>query len=583
MPSSRIAARRLRRRDGRAARPQDSPTQAAEAIWAHALGELDGLPGGGVNMGYEAVDRQVRLGHGTQPAVRWLRRDGSREQLSYDDLATLSSRVAESLHRLGLTRAQCVATLLPPRPELFATLIGTVKAGLVACAIGVGLDADEVRERLRVAEAAVLVTSADLFAAAVRDLRADLPHLRAVIVVGDGSAGCETWESFLEDTSGTQPVAATGPEEPALLIFTGGTTGPAKATLHCHAAIAAQRYSAAIALGVRRRDVFWCTADPGSLAGVVYGVFAPLACGATVVADEGEFSVERCYDVLEAERVAIWYTCPGSIRLLMRAHPRSFGGRRLPFLRHLASGGEALEPAALQWTERTMRLPIHDTWWQAETGAIMTSNVPYKPVRPGSMGRAIPGIELAVLARGTDGRASRTGGQVHVLDNPDQVGELAVRVPWPSMFRGYRGDPDRYERSFADGWYLTGDLARIDRSGDVWFASRREDVIDSRGQLIDPAEVERVIKAHSAVIDAAAFGRPDPIAGDIVAVQVVLRPGVPADAATRRSIMADAQLRLGRTAAPREIEFVTDLPRSTSGRLLRRALRSVDPSSPATT
>jgi len=366
-------------------------------------------------------------------------------------------------------------------------------------------------------------------------------------------------------------IPPTDPETMALLHFTSGTTGRPKGAIHVHEAVVAHHATSDFALDLRAGDVFWCTADPGWVTGTSYGVIAPLAHGATVIADAGDFDARRWYSVLESERVAIWYTAPTAVRMLMRYGSELAEEFDLTHLRHIASVGEALNPEAVEWGQTTFGIPIHDNWWQTETGAIMISNYPSMDVRPGSMGRPMPGVEAAVLVRGEDGRA-RTEGGVRIAA-PGTVGELALRAGWPSMFRGYLDDEQRYAACFADGWYLSGDLATMDRDGYVWFVGRADDVIKSAGHLIGPFEVESVLMEHPAVTEAGVIGRPDPVAGEIVKAFVTLGDGYHASENLRMELLGFGRRKLG-GLAPREIAFDQHLPHTGSGKVMRRLLKA---------
>ena len=286
------------------------------------------------------------------------------------------------------------------------------------------------------------------------------------------------------------------PEDPALLHFTSGTTGKPKGALHVHEAVVAHHATSAFALDLRPGDIFWCTADPGWVTGTSYGIIGPLTRGVTVVTDAGDFDSRRWYQILAEQRVTVWYTAPTAIRMLMRSGSDLPAQYDLSALRHVISVGEPLNPEAVVWGEKALGLPIHDTWWQTETGAIMISNFPGMQIRPGSMGRPIPGVEATILQRGDEGRARVVDGEVSDVTDADDVGELALRPGWPSMFRTYLNDEARYRKCFAGGWYLTGDLARRDADGYFWFVGRADDVIKSAGHLIGPFEVESVLMEH---------------------------------------------------------------------------------------
>jgi len=313
--------------------------------------------------------------------------------------------------------------------------------------------------------------------------------------------------------------------------------------------------------------VFWCTADPGWVTGTSYGIVAPLLLALELVVDEGEFDAERWYRVLQDRRVSVWYTAPTAIRMLMKAEPELPRRFDLSALRFVASVGEPLNAEAVRWGEAQLGLPVHDNWWQTETGGIMLANFAGTALKPGSMGRPLPGIEAALVRRRDDGGLDR-------LDAPEAQGELALRAGWPSMFRAYLGEDERYRRCFRDGWYLSGDLARRDADGFYWFVGRADDVIKTAGHLIGPCEVESTLLRHPAVVEAGVIGKPDPVAGEVVKAFVSLRPGFVADETLRRDLLGFARARLGPAVAPREIEFRDALPHTRSGKIMRRLLRA---------
>ena len=278
-------------------------------------------------------------------------------------------------------------------------------------------------------------------------------------------------------------------------------------------------------------------------------------------------SAERWYALLQDQRVSVWYTAPTAIRMLMKAGPELPRKFDLGALRFVASVGEPLNPEAVVWGQGALGQPIHDNWWQTETGGIMIANTVAMDIRPGSMGRPLPGVEAAIARR-------RSGGGLALLEEPDAEGELVLRPDWPALCRGYLDQEERYRKCFRDGWYLTGDLARCDADGYFWFVGRVDDVIKSAGHLIGPFEVESVLMEHPAVVEAGVIGKPDPVAGEVVKAFVTLRAGFAASEALRRDILAHARTRLGPAVAPREIEFHPDLPKTRSGKIMRRLLRA---------
>jgi acetyl-CoA synthetase len=373
--------------------------------------------------------------------------------------------------------------------------------------------------------------------------------------------------ALMNAAASTSAAAPTGPDDIALLHFTSGTTGQPKGVLHAHSAVVAQLSSARMALDLKPQDRYWCTADPGWVTGLVYGVLAPLLVGATSLVDREEFDPERWCSLLAHEQVTVWYTAPTAIRMLMKAGLDLVHQRKYPALRFMASVGEPLNPEAVVWGVEAFGLPFHDNWWQTETGSIMVANFASEPIKPGSMGLPLPGIEAGIVTRTTDG-------QIEAVQDANVVGELAFRSGWPSMFRGYLNNEAKYQSCFSEGWYLSGDLARRDADGYYWFIGRSDDVIKSAGHLISPFEVESALMSHPAVAQAAVIGVPDPVAGAAVKAFVELKVGYVDDVPLRQLLLAHARRRLGAALAPREIAVVASLPRTRSGKILRRLLRA---------
>jgi acetyl-CoA synthetase len=362
-------------------------------------------------------------------------------------------------------------------------------------------------------------------------------------------------------------ILPTDPEDMALLHFTSGTTGRPKGAIHVHEAVVTHYVTGLYALDLHDDDVFWCTADPGWVTGTSYGIIAPLTHGVTNLVVEAEFDAQTWYGVLQSERVSVWYTAPTAIRMMMKLGADAVRGYDLAALRFMASVGEPLNPEAVLWGVEAFGMPFHDNWWQTETGGIMIANYLALPVKPGSMGLPLPGIEAAIVERFPDG-------SIAVIDEPMMQGELALKAGWPSMMRGYLNEEERYRKCFAGPWYLTGDVAKRDRDGYFWFVGRADDVIKSSGHLIGPFEVESVLMEHPAVAEAGVIGKPDPMAGEIVKAFVSLKPGCESSEALRRELLAHARRRLGAAVAPKEIDFRANLPKTRSGKIMRRLLKA---------
>ena len=536
--------------------------------WEQARRELDGLPGRrGLNIAHEAVDRHAAGGCRDKVAIRWLGLDGSARNLTFGDLARASSRFANALRRLGVGPGDRVYVLTGRIPELYIAALGTWKAKAVLCTLFAAFGPEPIRARMAIGEARVLVTTEALYRKKVAAIRDQLPKLEHVLVVGAAvPPGTRELAPLMDAAADALEISPTDPDDPALLHFTSGTTGMPKGAVHVHGAVVGHHATGKLALDLHPNDVYWCTADPGWVTGTSYGIIAPLAIGVRSVVDESDFDAARWYEILERERVSVWYTAPTAIRMMMKGGLDLARSRRLPQLRFLASVGEPLNPEAVRWGVEAFGLPFHDNWWQTETGGIMVANFAAMDIRPGSMGKPVPGIEAAIV--------DATPSGVRVVKEPGVQGELALKAPWPSMFRGYLNEPERYRECFADGWYLSGDLAKRDADGYFWFVGRKDDVIKTSGHLIGPFEVESVLMEHPAVAEAGVIGKPDPVAMEVVKAFVALKKGYAPSEALVRELLAHARKRLGAVVAPKEIAFLDSLPKTRSGKIMRRLLKA---------
>jgi len=426
----------------------------------------------------------------------------------------------------------------------------------------------------------VLVTTATHYRRKVQARRDEVPELKHVLLIDRGAALFDDptvldLDDVLAASSDDFHIAPTDPEQPALLHFTSGTTGRPKAALHVHDAVVAHGATGRTVLQLRPGAMYWCTADPGWVTGTSYGMIAPLVNGATCIIDEADFDAERWYRCLQDHQVQIFYTAPTALRLLQRVGQATAAPFDFSRLELIASVGEPLDPESLIWTRDTFETPVLDNWWQTETGSMMIANRLGVDVRPGSMGHPLPGIEAAILACDEEGDlVLDASGDPVTLTEPDAVGEIALRAGWPSMFRAYLGDNERYASCFAGDWYHSGDLGRRDEAGYYWFVGRNNDVIKSAGHLVGPFEVESALTEHPAVIEAGVIGKPDETMGAIIKAFVVLATGEPATDAVIRDIRGHARKKLGPVVAPREIEIVDQLPHTRSGKIMRRLLKA---------
>ncbi|MFI5014686.1 MAG: acetate--CoA ligase [Hyphomicrobiales bacterium] len=538
--------------------------------WTQARALLDGLPGGGLNIAHEAVDRHVLAGRGSKLALRWIGRDDRIRDFTYAQLSLETNRFANMLRQFGVGKGDRVFSLLGRVTELYIAALGTLKNGSVFSPLFSAFGPEPIRARMTIGEAKVLITSEAFYRRKIEPWRKELASLRHVFLIdssGTPAPGTIDLTAALAQASDASGTASTGPEDMALLHFTSGTTGRPKGAVHVHEAVVAHHVTGRLALDLHADDIFWCTADPGWVTGTSYGIISPLTNGATLIVDQAEFDAERWYRILQDQKVTIWYTAPTAIRMLMKVGTEITKRFDLSKLRLLASVGEPLNPEAVVWSVEAFGKPFHDNWWQTETGGIMVSNFLSMDVKPGSMGRPLPGVAAGIVER-------LEGGAVREIRKPMAMGELALRPGWPSMMRAYLNEEERYRKCFAGGWYLTGDLAMRDDEGYFWFVGRMDDVIKSAGHLIGPFEVESALMEHPAVAEAGVIGVPEPTAGEVVKAFVALRNGVEPSEALRKELLGHARQRLGPAVAPKDIAFRENLPKTRSGKIMRRLLKA---------
>jgi acetyl-CoA synthetase len=539
--------------------------------WEKIRTELDGLPDAkGLNIAHEAVDRHAMGPLRDLTGLRWLGADGSVRDYTYGELKGQSSRFANALKNLGVGKGDTVCVLAGRIPELYIAALGTLKNTSLFCPLFSAFGPEPIYQRMSKGNAVALVTTEQQYRQKVAALRNRLPELRYVLLTDGGEHREENVLSLsrvMAEAEDEFSIPPTDPEDPAILHFTSGTTGLPKGAVHVHNAALVHYMTGKYVLDFHPGDIFWCTADPGWVTGISYGILAPLLHGITNVVDEGDFDAQRWRRILESQRITVWYTAPTAIRRMMRIGSELHLHYDLSRLRLVCSVGEPLNPEAVVWGEKALGLPIHDTWWQTETGGIMISNLPSMEIRPGSMGRPLPGIEAEIVRR-------MDRGGVEIVKEPGVQGELALKSGWPSMFRGYLHDEKRYGKCFVDGWYLTGDLASRDADGYYWFVGRADDIINTSGHMVGPFEVESVLMEHQAVAEAGVIGKPDPFMGEIVKAFVALKPGFEESNELRLELLGFARNRLGPGVAPREIEFQSNLPKNKAGKIMRRLLKA---------
>jgi len=535
--------------------------------WAVAERELGWRHGDAINIGWHCTDRICRLGFERKPALIWEDFQGASRTWTFDDLRDRTDAFAQYLRNHGLGPGDRICLFMDRVPELYIGFLAVLKMGGIVQPLFSAFGEESLYTRLENAQTAAVVTQKKHLGK-VRKIRDKLPDLRRVVVVDAGLSSLHEREHALVlDALPSVPnfeLHHTTADSPSVLHYTSGTTGQPKGALHVHGSIVAQYLTAKWVLDLQPRDVYWCNADPGWVTGTSYGIIGPWANGITQVVLDAGFNAERWYRFMAEHRVTVWYSAPTAIRLLMREGIGLVRRFDLSALRHLCSVGEPLNAEAVVWSQEAFGRPFHDTFWQTETGCIVITNLPGMPVKAGSMGRPFPGIAAAVLDPKT----------FEPIAEPGRVGLIALRPPWPSLMRTYWRNAAAHEAKFRRGWYVCGDRASVDPDGYFWFVGRDDDVINTGGHLVGPFEIESALLEHPAVAESAAVAKPDPINMEVVKAFVTLKPGYEPSADLELEIMNTIRRKLSPIAMPQEISFVASLPKTRSGKIVRRVLRA---------
>lgn len=517
---------------------------------------------GKVNAAYEAIDRHADSG--LKDKVALIYSDAKRdEKYTYLQMKEKSNQFGNVLRSLGIQKGDRVFIFMPRSPELYFAFLGIIKIGAIAGPLFEAFMEEAIKDRLSDCEAVALVTTPELLP---RVPRAELPQLKHIILVGaqgELEDGIISYEEAMKEASTELDIEWMDREDPMLIHYTSGSTGKPKGVLHVHNAMIHHYQTGKWVLDLQENDIYWCTADPGWVTGTSYGIFAPWLNGVTNVIRGGRFNPDDWYQTIEKYKVTVWYSAPTAFRMLMAAGDEVTKKYDLSSVRHILSVGEPLNPEVVRWGLKTYGKRIHDNWWMTETGGILISNYPQMEIKPGSMGKPIPGVYASII--------DDEGNELP----PYKMGHLAIKPPWPSIMRKIWKNEAKYKEYFEiKGWYVSGDSAYKDEDGYFWFQGRIDDVIVTSGERVGPFEVESKLVEHPAVAEAGVIGKPDPVRGQIIKAFVSLRSGYEPSNQLKEEIRQFVKTRLAAHAAPREIEFKEKLPKTRSGKIMRRVLKA---------
>ena len=544
---------------------EDYQAAYREFNWSSMSKEFDWSQGRTYNVASEAIDRHAKNWRKNKIALYSITASNEVRKFTFGEMAEMTSRFASGLTKLGAQKGDRVFVYLDRTSELYISMIGVCKMGAIAGPLFSALGPEAVKDRALDCAAKYMVTSPYLYER-IKPVLDDLVDLEKIIIVGATDELGEQCVSFDEVMAsgdpGYQPENMQ-PTDPYIIHYTSGSTGKPKGVLLGHRAMLQQMMATKYVMDLREEDTYWCTADPGWVTGTSAGIFSPWYLGTSIISYEGRFDAKVWYSLLERFGVTVWYTAPTALRMLMRAGDDLTKEYDLSRLRHICSAGEPLNAEVIRWATRTMNRRIHDNWWQTETGAPCIVNLPCTIIKPGSMGRPALGVVAAIVDE-------------HGKELPPRTeGFLALRPGWPSMMVGIWRNTPKYKEYFeVPGWYISGDQAYRDEDGYFWFLGRADDVIKTSGERLGPFEVESALIEHPAVAEAGVIGKPDELRGEIVKAFITLRPGNQPSDELKEDITKFVKTRLAYYAYPREIEFVESLPKTRSGKIMRRVLKA---------
>ncbi|MGN7184975.1 acetate--CoA ligase [Staphylococcus warneri] len=515
---------------------------------------------GKINMAYECIDRHVDEGKGDKVALNY-KDERRHESYTFEDMKKYSNKAVNVLkNEADVKKGDRVFIFMSRTPELYFAFLGILKIGAIVGPLFEAFMEKAVADRLENSEAKVIITNKALLPRIPKD---KLPHLEKIVVVDDDvEEGYVDFNRSFKEASEDFEIEWLNEDDGLILHYTSGSTGQPKGVLHVQKAMLVHYISGKYVLDLQDDDVYWCTADPGWVTGTSYGVFAPWLNGVTNCIVGGRFSPEQWYKMIQDFKVTVWYTAPTALRMLMSAGDDVVDKYDLSSLRSILSVGEPLNPEVIKWSKDVFHKRVLDTWWMTETGGHMIVNYPAMDIKLGSMGKPLPGIEAAIV--------DDEGNELP----PNRMGNLAIKKGWPSMMHAIWKNPEKYDSYFIGDWYVSGDSAYKDEDGYYWFQGRVDDVIMTAGERVGPFEVESKLVEHEAVAEAGVIGKPDPVRGEIIKAFVALREGYEPSDELKQSIKQFVKEGLSAHSAPREIEFKDKLPKTRSGKIMRRVLKA---------
>ena len=516
------------------------------------------------NIGYICTTQQCKAGRKDKVAMRWIDHNRVKKDITFSEMDEQTNRFSNVLNNLGFNKGDIFFTFLPKAPEQFVAFLGTLKLQVIAGTLFSNFGEESLLDRLADSKAKGIITKKSLYKKIMR-IRNKLPLLKTIILTDIEehiSDDVLSYSLLMKNASSLFNVKITLPDTSSVLHYTSGSTGKPKGVLHNHKSVLLQNYTAQNVLQLNENELFWCTADQGWVTGTSYGIIGPWSLGVTQIHFGGTYNAEVWMDIIETEKITIWYTAPTALRMLMREEASVFLKHDLSRLKHIFSVGEPLNPEIINWSRKILKKDIYDTWFQTETGSILITNKPGQEIKPGSMGKPIELVDGVIISDEGKKLESKLSGN------------LCIKTGWDSMFKTYLNNEEVYKKKFKNEYYYSGDLAYKDEEGYYWFVSRNDDIINTAGHLISPFEIESALLEIPEIAESGVIGAPDEILFEKVIAYIRLKD----KNAWTDTLELDIRLRLSNKlssiATPQEIKVIDEIPKNKSGKIMRRVLKA---------